>query len=441
MSGGALERRRIARGKPPRRRKSPEERPHSLVWAGLTALAFGVGLWLLVPWDWLPRGDLAPIDPTGGLAAAELAEIERYRSSVRWWQYGQVLVPPLVLLLLGCTRLGSKMVWRLPGVDRIWPLRVMLAAAATVGVAWLAQLPFAAAMEHARNVEGFVTSGWAAWLQGQVGTLFGLWAIVSLMVLLIGLTARVMRRWWWCVLSLVAGVLVMVGAWTAAQLGTTSSGLPSMPDGPLRASLLQLADEMDVRVGDITVVPETSTVQVFNAYVSPVRDGYEVVVFETMLNRATPDEVRFVTAHELAHIEQADDVSSAVLLGLGVMAGVAFVGATATSRRLRRRAGIGGAGAVADPTAVPLLVALGVVAALVVLPALDAANRAAEARADVAALEVTGDPGGLIRLQRQLSILYLEDPYPGLPARLASSHPAHAERIAVAEGWRATRTR
>lgn len=439
MSGVVRQGRESGSARLARRRRAPDERPYALVWAVVTAAAFGIALWLLVTWDWLPGGDLAPIDPTGGLTADELAHIERFQSSMRWWQLGQLFAPLLVLLLLGFTRLGSWTVWRLPGTDRIWPLRLMLAALATVGAAWAAQLPFAAGVEHTRNAEGFVARGWTAWMQGQVGSLFTYWAFVSLGVLLIGLAARAMRRWWWCALSLACGVLVMIGAWAAGQLGTSSSGLPSMPAGPLRSSLLELSAEMGVEVHDIKVVPESSTVQVFNAFVAPVSDGHEVVVYETMLNRATSDEVRFVAAHELTHIDQADGRTSAVLLGLGVMTGAAFVGATATSRPLLRRAGA--SRAVADPTAVPLLVALSVVAAIVVVPVLDATSRAVEARADVAAMDVTGDPDGLIRLQRRLAVLYQEDPYPGLLTRLAASHPAPAERIALAEGWKATRPR
>lgn len=439
MSWGAWTGRASLSARPARRGRALDERPFALFWAGATAAVFAVALWLLVPWDWLPGGDLAPVDPTGGLTADELAGIEHYESSVRWWQLGQLLAAPGVLLLLGFTRLGSWIVWRLPGIDRIWPLRLMLATLATLSAAWIAQLPFAAGVEHARNAEGFVSRGWSAWLEGQVGLLFGVWAFASLAALLIGLSARAVRRWWWCALSLACGVLVMAGAWAAGQLGTSSAGLPSMPAGPLRTSLLQLSAEMGVEVHDIKVVPETPVVQVFNAYVAPVSDGHEVVVYETMLERASASEVRFVAAHELAHIDEADGVTSALLLGLGVMAGVAFVGATASSRPLLRRAGA--SRAVADPTAVPLLVALGVLAAIVLVPSLDAASRSVEARADVAAMEATDDPAGLVRLQRRLAVLYQEDPYPALLARLAGSHPAPAERIALAAGWSAARAR
>ena len=414
----------------------PVERPYAVVWAVTVAVVFGVALWVLVPWDWLPGGDLAPIDPTGGLPPEQLAHIERYASSKQWWELGQTAVPPLFLLLLGFTGIGARVVRRLPGIEGIWPLRVMLAALAVVGVAWLTRLPFAAGVEHARNVEGFVPTGWALWTRGQLGVLFGMWAVAALGALLIGLSARVMRRWWWAALSVVSGVLVVVGVWVAAQLGTSSSTLPSMPDGPLRVSLLQVADEMGVEVTDIKVVPETPAVQVLNAYVAPVSDGYDVVVFETMINRTSADEIRFVAAHELAHIEYGDGTQSAMLLGLGVAAAVSLVGAAATTRQ-RRRTDDGTGGAVADPTAVPWLVAVGVIAALGLVPALDAASRAVEARADVAAMETTGDPGGLVTLQRRLAVLYVDDPHPGVWTRLSSGHPSHAERIALARGWRA----
>jgi STE24 endopeptidase len=103
------------------------------------------------------------------------------------------------------------------------------------------------------------------------------------------------------------------------------------------------------------------------------------------------------------------------------------------SPRLLRRAGVD---VVGDPRVVPLLLFLIAVGGLVSAPVQNLVSRHVEARADVHALDLTGDPETFIDMQRHLARTNLSDPDP--PAAwqwFFGSHPTIAQRVALAEDW------
>jgi STE24 endopeptidase len=156
-------------------------------------------------------------------------------------------------------------------------------------------------------------------------------------------------------------------------------------------------------------------------------------VYDTVLDRLPDEQIESIAAHELGHVA-ADDVLTGTLLGaLGGAGGVALLGWVLTSPRLLRRAGADGP---ADPAVVPLLLLLVAVGTLVSTPVQNLVSRHVEARADVAALDLTRDPEAFIAMQRGLAESNLSDPEPPAAWRwFFGSHPTTAQRIAMAEDW------
>jgi STE24 endopeptidase len=156
------------------------------------------------------------------------------------------------------------------------------------------------------------------------------------------------------------------------------------------------------------------------------------VVYDTVLDRLSDAEIESITAHELGHVA-TDDVLTGTLIGaLGAAAGVAALGWLLSPRLLRRA----GADSVADPRVVPLVLFLVAVGTLLSTPLQNAVSRQVEARADVHALDLTGDPGAFVEMQRGLARTNLSDPDP--PAGwqwFFGSHPALAQRVALAQTW------
>jgi STE24 endopeptidase len=170
-----------------------------------------------------------------------------------------------------------------------------------------------------------------------------------------------------------------------------------------------------------------------NAYVSGYGATRRIVVYDTLLARASEPEVRSVVAHELGHADD-NDVGHFTWVGaLGLAAGVCLLYLALTSPALQRRAGIESA---ADPRSVALLVALFAVVSLASSPVQSLVSRRVEARADVHALQLTGDVETFVSMQRRLSTENLSDLDPPLLVyAMFASHPTGPQRIALAREW------
>lgn len=404
-------------------------------WVVVMAALFALAWWFLVPAD--PTRDLPPgsIDPTAGMTDYDLGRIELFDSWVGPLEVLSVVVPALVVLFVGFTPLGGWVARHVSAVVRLAPLRVLLVALAVAGAAWLARLPVAVALETVRNRAGSISGGWPAWAVRELGTLVGWWGLAGVGLLLVGVAARFVGRWWWLVLSVVVAVLVGAGSWLVESVSGSFTDQPSLGDGALRAETLVLAEEIGVEVSDVEIVPETPTTTSYNAYVNGIGDEHVVVVYESLLVRSEPAEVRFVLAHELAHVASDDAARRAALTGLAMGLGVAVVGLVATSMRLRRRSGIEPGSGIAHASGVPMLMAVGMTVGVLVVPVLDASSRAIELRADEVALDATDDPKGMLGAVRRAAGLNLRDPYPSWLERISASHPSTAERAALAQSW------
>ena len=99
------------------------------------------------------------------------------------------------------------------------------------------------------------------------------------------------------------------------------------------------------------------------------------------------------------------------------------------SPRVRRTSGVGGAG---DPRVAALVVALTALGTLASAPLQNGISRQIETRADVTALQVTGDADAFVAMQKKLAVRSLSDPTPPtLSQWWFGSHPTTTERVAV----------
>ena len=101
-------------------------------------------------------------------------------------------------------------------------------------------------------------------------------------------------------------------------------------------------------------------------------------------------------------------------------------------RATRRRGGMG------VPEAIPLALLVVVVFQLATTPLANTISRRMEAEADWKALEVTRDPASLEKLMVGFSETSLGDPDPpGWAQLMLGTHPALADRVAMARAWAA----
>jgi STE24 endopeptidase len=151
-----------------------------------------------------------------------------------------------------------------------------------------------------------------------------------------------------------------------------------------------------------------------------------VVLWDTLIRRFSPPEVRVVLAHEFAHLARHHLwklFAWMALLGVPI----AFLVALATRRR----------GGLYEPAAVPLAIFVVAALLLVTLPLQNAFSRRLEAEADWVALQTTRDPAAMTDLFRRLGRLSKAQPDPpGWDEVMFGDHPSIIKRIEMAQAWK-----
>jgi STE24 endopeptidase len=199
-----------------------------------------------------------------------------------------------------------------------------------------------------------------------------------------------------------------------------------LPEGETRSDVLELARAAGVEVGEVYSVDASRRTTGANAYVTGLGPTKRVVLFDTLLNRYSRDEVRVVVAHELAHVRNRD-----VLRGVAFAAIVAPAGALAVQRLswwLSPERGTARA-----------LPAMALATALVTAPTgliVNRVSRALERRADRYSLELSGSPQAFISFERAIAVQNVADLRPPRwVTSLLATHPPTLERIGAAVAY------
>jgi STE24 endopeptidase len=200
-----------------------------------------------------------------------------------------------------------------------------------------------------------------------------------------------------------------------------------LPEGDTRDDVLALAEAAGVKVREVYSVDASRRTTAANAYVNGLGPTKRVVLFDTLLDRYSREEVRVVVAHELAHVSGRDVPRGVVYAAL-----IAPAGALAIQRvswALTGK-GQGDQGTAAD------LPALALAAALVSVPLGLVGNRlsrAMERRADQVSLELTGAADAFVSFERTIALQNVADlEPPRWVTGLLSTHPSTAERMGAA---------
>jgi STE24 endopeptidase len=406
---------------------------------GLAVVLVGLAV-VLTPWQPLP-GDggqrVAAADPTLDFTAGQLAREDAFHAAVRPPAYVSYGLGVLFAGLLGLTPVGARIVEKVAApLGGGWLWQVLLGTAALTALGRVLVLPWDAWAETVRRDYGLSTRSWPAWaVDVAKGYAVGLVVTLLLVTLVVGL-ARWSPRWWWSVAALLAGALVVgVSFVYPLVVEPVFNRFEPMPAGSLRTSLLTLAERDGVRVEEVLVADASRRTSSLNAYVSGFGASRRIVVYDTLLDRATDEEIGLIVAHELGHAKSRDVVWGTALGALGVALAVCVLALVARSGWLLGRAGVDALG---DGRAVALVLALAAVAGVVSSPVQALLSRRIETRADVHALELTRAPDVAVAMQRRLSVTNLSDlDPPALVFGMFATHPTGPQRIALARTWSA----
>jgi STE24 endopeptidase len=302
----------------------------------------------------------------------------------------------------------------------------IILGAVTLTVVWAVSLPFGLATEwwqrrHGISTESYGSTLALAWV-GLLGTILVGFVVLAGLLLL----AKKVGSWWW-----LAAAPLLVALFTSLQLAVPY--LLTVDTHPLRdAKLLAQIHQLERREGagdppirEQTVSDRTTAANAFSAGVGP---SERVVFWDTLLDgRFSDREVRFVAAHELAHLAR-NHISKSIGWFTLFIVPILGVAAFLTERR----------GGLRDPGTVPLALLAIVAVQLASLPLRNEITRRYEAEADWVALTATRDPAAARGLFKLFADTSLQDPSPPAWAHvLLDDHPSALERIEQAAAWRA----
>ena len=268
---------------------------------------------------------------------------------------------------------------------------------------------------------GFSTQRWPSWAADRAKAV-GVDIVLAAAALLglVGL-ARALPGWWAAPAAAAFAFAALLLSFVApVVLEPLFNRYSPLEDAALARELRRLAEQAGVPVRDVLVQDASRRTRKANAYVSGLARTRRVVVSDTLLERASPAEVRLVVAHELGHRRDRHVLLGTLLAMVGALSATVVVWALLGTR-------------VADPHQVPLLLLIGLGIGLTSLPATTAVSRRWERAADRYSLELTGDRAAYETAFRRLARMNLADLDPPRPLYLLLfTHPTPPERLAAA---------
>ncbi len=288
----------------------------------------------------------------------------------------------------------------------------------------LPTLPLSALSRRRGKAVGLVTQSWRGW---AVDLLKGA-AIESVLAASAGsatvaVTRRYPRRWWLPVSAGSVAFGTVLAALAPVVLDPVFNDFTPLPEGETRSDVLELARAAGVKVGEVYSIDASRRTTAANAYVTGLGPTKRVVLFDTLLDRYSRDEIRVVVAHELGHVRNRDVPRGVVYAAL--VAPAAALAVQRLSWELSPERGSAGA-----------LPALALAAALVGAPLAVIGNRlsrAIERRSDAYSLALTDSPDAFISFERAIALQNVADlEPPRWLSSLLATHPPTAERIGSA---------
>jgi Zn-dependent protease with chaperone function len=403
----------------------PRVRPKTPLTVAAALAAAEAGVLLLRPREAVPEP--APVKAGDYFSDAELRRARAYRRPQRALALGGLAADTALLAVLAA---------RPPGVLRRRRRRPVAAssaagAALSVGLA-AASLPLQA-IAHRRAVRvGLSTQGWRAW-GADVAKAWGIAAVFAGAGAGAGvaLMRRFPRHWWAPGAAAVTAFGVVTTYLGPVVLDPIFNRFTPLPPGRARDDVLDLSRRAGVDVGEVFEVDASRRTTGANAYVNGLGATKRVVLYDTLLRDFTPEEVRLVVAHELAHVRHRDVPHG--LLYLALVAPAAMLAVARTTQALlppaeRRTPG---------PAVLPAVALSAMVVSTGITAVSNQLSRRIERRADAYALALTGAPEPFIGFERRITVKNVAEPEGPAWARLVfGTHPSTLERIGAAVAFR-----
>jgi Zn-dependent protease with chaperone function len=284
---------------------------------------------------------------------------------------------------------------------------------------------------------GFMNQSFASWMGDEVK---GLAIAIVVQAFLFPVLYRIIRRTgraWWLPGAAVVIACVLIGAVIApvfiAPLFNTYTPLE---DESLRRDILDMAHAQGIPADEVYQVDASRQSGHTNAYVTGLFGTQRIVLYDTLLKRYTPREIRFIMGHEMGHYVMHHVLKTVAFIGIFIVLGLWIVDRWA--RRVIHARPAWGIGGLEQPASLPLILLLLSLVSIVVRPAVMTWSRWQEHSSDRFGLDIVRDPEAAASSFRKFSLIDLSEMNvnPAIEF-LLYTHPSGAHRIRYAQQWAA----
>jgi STE24 endopeptidase len=415
--------------------RSPGDRNRGLALIGV-AVVLAIAVGALLRWQLWSSGvpSLADGDLEGVFDPQQLAADDRYRRGLQIMAWVGVPLAPLVAIGIAATSPR----WRARVLG--WARGRVVVAGGLLGAGLalltaLVSLPLNAGRYAWIRDHGVGRQPVDSWLLDRLeGTVIQMVIVAAAVAVIVGSIHYLPRGWWVALGALVAVLAVGLTLLSPVVFSPRFEETTPLNDAALEADIRELADRAGVEVDDIVVSDASRRTRALNARVEGLGATQRVVLFDTLVEGAPREELRWVVAHELAHAKETHVVKGvAWVAALAIPLALLVFGATGAIAGFGRA---DGEETRAEASLTRAAVALAVITTLTAIsaPLSNTVSRAYETEADWIALKLTADPKAAIdfrvrtRERRRGSV----DP-PALTQFWFGSHPTSSQRVGLAQ--------
>ena len=281
---------------------------------------------------------------------------------------------------------------------------------------------------NVENLFGFNTTTPKLWVMDFIKSLLISTVLMSAAIVAgLWLIRWVPDYWWlmvWGFLLLFSTFIMYISPYAIEPL---FNKFTPVEDETLREKIVALAQKAGIRASRVLRVDASRRSRHTNAYFTGIGKTKRIILYDTLMEGMTHEEILAVLAHEIGHWKKRHLLKGMVLLE--VLSLVALY----CSSRLTQGDFLLSLFRVGQDTffaKVILLVFLGGILSKLLGPLMNSLSRKNEREADRASYELTGDAGSMVQVFAKLSRENLANLYPHpLYVTLYYSHPPVLERI------------
>ena len=301
-------------------------------------------------------------------------------------------------------------------------------------VMFIGDFPLTAYASYVRERSyGFASQTFAAWLAERGKGLLVALVLQAIFLVVLYVAIRRLAKGWWVAGSVLAVLFaIVVIAIAPVFIAPLFNRFEPLRDESLRADILEMARREGIPAREVYQVDASRQSGHNNAYVAGILGTQRIVLYDTLLTRFAPREIKAVMGHEMGHYVLNHVWKTVAFLVPVIVAGFFLV--DRVSRRVIERRPELGIRDLSEPSSLPLISLVLSVFLFVAGPAIATFSRAQERQADLFGLQVTRDPAAAASVFLKFGRLDLDEyhVHPWIETLLCG-HPSLARRVRTAQ--------